>query len=156
LGALGVRFTALVACAALLGGPAFAAEVPVVSVARGSSSGLTRPMRTVVRTSARWTALWKQHAGTAEPPAPRPEVDFLREAILAVALGERPTAGWAVEITRIERIGTTTVVHVRESQPAPDALTAQVITQPYHFVRLSRPRGPVRFADEAVAPPPVH
>jgi hypothetical protein len=120
------------------------------TVARGQMSGLDQPARRVVRTPAQWAALWKQHAGTAEPAPPRPPVDFKRDAVIVVAAGRRPSAGWSVEITRVEQLAGTMVVHVRETRPPPDALTAQVLTQPYHFVRVARPRGRVRFADDAV------
>jgi hypothetical protein len=149
---------AVLASALLLAAPVAPAEVRFVTVAQGGASGLRQPLRTVVRTPSQWAALWKEHGRTAEPPPPRPPVDFRRDAVIVVALGPRPTAGWGVEITRIDRLPTETVVHVRQRRPAPDALTAQVLTQPYHFVRVPRPRGAVRFVDEPQTAParPVH
>ncbi|HEY3121668.1 MAG TPA: protease complex subunit PrcB family protein [Vicinamibacteria bacterium] len=144
---------AVLGTALLLAAQAAPAEVRFVTLAKGGSSGLRQPMRTVVRTAAQWAALWKEHGGTVEPPPPRPPVDFRRDAVIVVALGPRPTAGWGVEITRIDRLPTETVVHVRQRRPAPDALTAQVLTQPYHFVRVPRPRGAVRFVDEPETAP---
>jgi hypothetical protein len=138
---------AMLAVVILAAAPA-SGPVAFVTVARGAMSGLDQPSRRVVRTTAQWAALWKQHAGTAQPAAPRPAIDFKREAVIVVALGRRPSAGWSVEITRVEHLGAETVVHVRETRPPPDALTAQVLTQPHHFVRVPRPRGPVRFVDD--------
>jgi hypothetical protein len=145
--------------AAILAAAPTSGPVAFETVARGAMSGLDQPSRRVVRTTTQWAALWKQHTGTAQPAAPRPAIDFKREAVVVVALGRRPSAGWSVEITRVEHAGAETVVHVRETPPPRDALTAQVLTQPYHFVRIPRPRGPVRFVDdrgEGVGRAPLH
>ena len=51
-----------------------------------------------VRTAAEWSTLWQQHAGMGKPPA----VDFT-VIVIAVFLGSRQSAGYTVEITRIEK-----------------------------------------------------
>src|SRR5207245_5746591 len=132
--------------------PARAARaIAVETISEGPASGLDRPMRSVIRSAAQLAALWKQHARMEEPAPKAPPVDFSREAVVVVALGRKPSAGYTVKVTRIEQLPDETLVHVRQTRPSPDAVTAQMITHPHHMVRIPRPRGAVRFVDDEAA-----
>ena len=111
------------------------------TVAQGAMSNIEEPRQAVVRTAAEWQALWKQHdPGRAAPP-----VDFSQSMVAAVFLGFRPTAGFTAEITAVKTEGKGTVVEYRERRPAADAFVAQVITSPFHIVRLPLSAGSVEF-----------
>ena len=68
----------------------------------------------------------------------RPSVDFTREVVVAVFMGTRPTAGFTIEITRVRVEGPALVVTYKETRPAPDGVTAQVLTSPFHIVAVPR------------------
>ena len=113
----------------------------LVTVAQGPMSNIEEPRQVVVRTTAEWQALWKEHdAQRAAPP-----VDFAQSIVVAVFLGTRPTAGFAVEITAVKAEGSRAVVEYRERRPARDAIGAQVLTSPFHIVRLARTSGSIEF-----------
>ncbi|HEV3485198.1 MAG TPA: protease complex subunit PrcB family protein [Vicinamibacterales bacterium] len=95
----------------------------------------------VVRTAADWAELWKEHTGTANPPA----VDFTRTMVVAVFAGMRPSGGYAVEITQIEKTDAAIVVTYRERKPGPDDITTQALTFPFHIVRTDAHAGDVTF-----------
>jgi hypothetical protein len=119
-----------------------AAQAPAMTfttIARGESSRIEESREAVARTAAEWSALWKAHGG--KPPA----VDFSRAMVVAVFLGSRPTAGHAVEITRIEKRDADLVVTYRERRPAADEMAAQMLTAPFHVVRTETHAGRVRF-----------
>ncbi len=115
--------------------------LPFTTIARGDHSAIEEPRELVVRTAAEWSALWKRHAGDAKAPA----VDFARAMVIAVFAGSRPTAGYNVEITRVEKQADAVVVIYRERRPTPDEMVAQVLTAPFHIVQTSPESGPVRF-----------
>ena len=114
------------------------------TVERGGQSGIETTREVVVRTEAEWTALWKQHA----PGRKRPPVDFTGSMVVGVFLGSRPTGGFDVEITRVERQGADLVVSYLERKPDPSDIVTQIITMPYHLVATERSDAPVRFARE--------
>ncbi len=65
--------------------------------------------------------------------------DILRSAdasFLVVYAGERPTAGYSIEISRIVDQEGVTQVTVRETMPGEDEMVAQVITYPFDIVKL--------------------
>jgi len=65
--------------------------------------------------------------------------------IVAVFLGNRPTAGYGVDISRVRDDQGTLVVQYRETQPGPDQITAQILTSPYHIVAVPKHAGAIRF-----------
>jgi hypothetical protein len=65
--------------------------------------------------------------------------------VLAVFLGSRQTAGYSVEITRIEKLDKDLLVTYREQRPAGGDMVAQMLTSPFHIVRTDPHSGPVRF-----------
>jgi hypothetical protein len=112
-----------------------------VLVTAALSAAVQGPGWITVRTAAEWQALWKQHASEGTPPT----VDFNQSTVVAVFLGSRPTTGFAVEITAAKTEGTRTIVEYLERQPPRDAIVAEVLTSPFHIVRLPRTAGPVEF-----------
>jgi hypothetical protein len=110
------------------------ASLPMRSLDQGQESAIDAAKQVSARNADEWDALWKQH-GSGRP---RPSVDFSKEVVAAVFLGSRPSAGYSVQIVRVRQDGGALVVSYRETRPAPDALTAQVLTSPYHIVAIPK------------------
>jgi hypothetical protein len=104
-------------------------------------SGIDRGEQVVARTAAEWDALWRRHAAGR----PVPSVDFSRDMVVGVFLGSRPTSGFGVQITAVDRVADALVVKWAEQSPGPDQMAAQVMTAPSHIVTVARHTGPVRF-----------
>jgi hypothetical protein len=137
-----VLLASATACAAI------AVTVPFTILAQGIASGVGQPTQIVVRSQSDWAALWSRHARTqlASPPPP---VDFSRDMVVALFMGERPTAGYAIEVTRIERTDAGLAVHYRATGPDPAAMNAQVLTRPFQLIRLPRVDDAVTFVAES-------
>lgn len=117
---------------------------PMTTVAKGAQSGVESPRQVVVRTEAEWATLWQEHARD-QHPHPQPNIDFTREMVVGVFIGTRSTGGFGVEIVGIREDRGSLIVDYRETRPGRDRITAQVITAPYHLVRIPRFSGEVRF-----------
>ena len=61
-----------------------------------------------------------------------------RYVLICAFQGLKPSAGYDIEITKIERGEDTVTVKVRISKPKPDEITAQVLTSPYHIVKVKK------------------
>jgi len=127
----------LLALTLVLQGPA----ATVTTLAHSTGSFIDKPRQAVARTPAEWAALWKEHAG----PAPAPKVDLSKATVVAVFLGDRMTAGYAVNIIGTRRDGAALVVQWAERMPAADRMTAQVITSPAHIASIPAFAGEIRF-----------
>lgn len=114
---------------------------PVRTVGKGPMSAIDEPRQVTVRSAAEWSALWKEHGATA----PLPAVDFSREAVVGVFMGSRPSAGYAVEVIRAVGNSGSLVIEYVETTPSRDAITAQILTAPYHLAAIPRHDGEVSF-----------
>jgi len=120
---------------------ASASSVPVRSIEKGTQTFIDVSRQVTAHTAEEWSTLWRQHA----PNRPMPTVDFSREMVVGIFAGSRSTAGYSIEIVSAEVLQGTLVVRYRETSPGRAAVTAQVITTPYHLVAVPKRDGPVRF-----------
>jgi hypothetical protein len=114
---------------------------PMRTLDQGSQSGIDEARQVIVRSASEWTALWRVHS----PDRARPDVDFSREMIVGVFMGSRPTAGFAIEIRGTRESGGVLIVQYRETLPPARAMTAQILTMPYHLVAIPTRPGEVKF-----------
>ena len=96
----------------------------------GIESALQKRTAIVVRSEARWRALWR-NLTAGDNPRELPPIDFSREMLLVAAMGPRPAGDDRIRITSVGATGTTLVVQVSErvgegrcnvSDVAPEAL----------------------------------
>ncbi|MBL0350279.1 MAG: protease complex subunit PrcB family protein [Elusimicrobia bacterium] len=131
------------------GGPIAGFRIPAKTAVplewRGDDSGVLQFRTVVVRDAAAWKTLWAEHAALRVPPPPPPAVDFSREMIVGVFLGQKPSGGFEAGLadTREEKGGLT--VSYREVTPDPDQSQITVLTAPYHLRVVPRTAGAVRF-----------
>lgn len=121
----------------------------------GSRSGVQAAQTVVVRTDAQWRALWSRHAGSQEAPA----VDFSKEMVVGVFLGQRRRAGYSVELKVVELPGfcdetgsqpASLLVIYAEKKPQGGSVAAEVVTTPYAFLKVPK-RPAVQFERQSAA-----
>lgn len=107
----------------------------------GSQSRSDQPATWVLRNDAQFQRYWSQyHVGRA--PA---GVDWNKEMLIAVHLGQRNNGGTRFAVEKIERVQGTVVVRTVEIPPARGMMTPQVLIQPWAIVRLPPQAGNIRF-----------
>lgn len=120
---------------------ALAADPAVTTLMRGPMSPVEDSMQVVARTAAEWTTLWKSHASAQTEPA----VDFSTDMVAAVFMGTQATGGFSVEIVATRREADALIIEYVERRPGRRDVTAQVLTSPFHIVKLPKHAGPIRF-----------
>lgn len=143
-----IALLAAVLAAALAAAPAGAA--PAVDLAfrtveksAGSSSRLAEQRTIAIRSLRKWKQVWRQLHPT---PKKRPTVDFAKRTLILATQGERPNSGYSITIERVVLDAGELTVHVAEQEPDPAVPTCsqlQVITRPYHLVRVRRTDRPI-------------
>jgi hypothetical protein len=116
-------------------------KVIMRTIDKGAQSNVDDAKTVVVRDAESWKKLWQGHA----PDRALPAVDFSREMVVGVFLGSRPTSGYDVAVVGTREDGGALVVEYRETAPPRDAMTAQVLTAPYHLVVVATRGGDVKF-----------
>jgi hypothetical protein len=114
------------------------ARLPIDTIAKGYGSGVREPLQVVIRNQAEWNAFWQRHSATDTNPAPAPIVDFDREMVVGIFLGEKSTGGYEVEIVRAEQSDAAIYFYYREKSPPPGGMVTQALTQPFHLVKVAK------------------
>lgn len=121
-------------------------DLPFRTIVRGYQSGLAHEGVEVARSEGEWRALWNRHASSVIPRPDLPAVDFTVDMVVCVAVGPRPTFGYAIEIESIvSGSDRGLVIRALEKRPAPDAIQSQVMTQPFHMVATPKQTGKIRL-----------
>jgi hypothetical protein len=102
-----------------------------------------------LRTGDEWAAFWRQ----VGRDAPRP-LNMTAEMAVAIALGERRTGGYTVEIVRVYERGGQLVVEYREEAPGPDMMVTQALTAPWVVAIVPRSELPVTAQKAGDSPRP--
>ena len=113
-------------------------RLPIDTIEKGYRSGVRDPLQVVIRSQGEWNAFWKRHSVTNTNPAPAPNVDFDREMVVGIFLGEKSTGGYEVEIVQAERRDSSLYFYYREKAPPLGAMVTQALTQPFHLVRVAK------------------
>jgi hypothetical protein len=122
-----------------------ARDVPFEIVARGQQAvGVTAPDYQLLRTPDELATAWNRAHGAALQAPPLPGVDFDRETMLAVFLGQKPTGGYGAEVRGVTLEGGDLFIDLVETEPGAGSMVTQALTSPWLLVRV--PRGGVSAA----------
>lgn len=116
--------------------------IPYFSIAQGTASGIVDPLEIVIQSGQEWRKLWERHAPSGSAPPP---VDFTTQVVVGLFAGQQPTAGYEVQIVKVDHERTRVTVSYQVRSPSKEALVAQVLTQPFHLIRLPRLSLPIQF-----------
>ena len=124
--------------------------IPFVNIDRGTRSGIREQKLVVSRRAADWRDLWIAHRSGAVTPQDPPIVDFEKEMVLAIFLGEKLTGGYRSEIVSVgeDRASGQLRVVWRQFKPPAGAITTQALTQPFHIVKVQKNDLPLTFVME--------
>lgn len=117
--------------------------------AASSMSGIPERQRLVIDDMESWAAFWTRLHADISPEPPAPIVNFDDRVVIAVAMGQRATGGYAIRIEEITQVGDVLRVVVLETSPGPSCLTTQAFSAPATAVSVPRPVGDVDFEEEA-------
>jgi hypothetical protein len=113
-------------------------RLPIDTIEKGYRSGVRESLQLVIRNQDEWNAFWKRHVSIDTNPPPAPIIDFNREMVVGIFLGEKSTGGYQVEIVQAERRDSSVYFYYREKSPPPGAMVIQALTQPFHLVRVAK------------------
>jgi len=120
-------------------------EVEIKGEWKGYHCGYAEAARLVIKTEDRWKEVWGKVHLLRLPQQDLPKIDFQKELVIAVFMGERKSGGYEIEIRKIIKTEKEIVVEVEEKEPSPESLQSMALTQPYHIVVVKSSPLPVKF-----------
>lgn len=124
------------------------ASIEIEKEWEGYHSGSLSPTRMVISTPAQWKEIWEKIQSREFPIPDAPEIDFNKNMVLAVFMGEQKSGGYEIRITKIIKTEDNILVEVLEKKPSPDSFSAMALTSPYHAVLIKKYSLPVKFQDD--------
>jgi hypothetical protein len=121
------------------------ASLLAVSLDRTTRSQVGTARDVVVKDQQSWDALWAGHAGKDAKP---PVVDFSKQMVAAVFLGQRESGCHTTTIDSVTRDDKQVTVRHVDTVPGPATLCTKDLTTPAHLVAIERSELPVVFAKE--------
>jgi protease stability complex PrcB-like protein len=113
-------------------------RLPMGTIEKGYRSGVRESLQLVIRNQDEWKAFWKRHSSIDTNPPPAPIINFNREMVVGIFLGEKSTGGYQAEFVQAERRDSSLYFYYREKAPPPGAMVTQALTQPFHLVRVAK------------------
>jgi hypothetical protein len=109
--------------------------VPFQTILAGSHSLADTASVQLITSDRDWEKTWLVARGRIDPLPARPTVDFKRHYVIAAFMGQRPSSGYHIEVTSIEKQGVVLNVNIMKYE-TPGMLT--VMTSPFTLVRVPR------------------
>lgn len=89
----------------------------------------------VASSDAEYRELWRQHISARSAP---PAVDFARESVVFLLLGQRSTGGWGVEPEAASVNGDQVEIVAPVSKPEPGGVVTMAFSAPFAVVAVDR------------------
>lgn len=119
-------------------------------LARGQQSAIRIPLVRAIADPVLWADLWAALTANQADPPERPAVDFDKETVVVLLLGERRTGGYSVRIEHArERRGEVKVV-VDVERSAQGEMVTQALTSPYFVATVPVAGASVVFSGDDV------
>jgi hypothetical protein len=119
-------------------------------LASGQMSGIRAKEYAVVQTAEELAALWERHCPEGACGKGPPAVEFTTATVLALFMGERPSAGYAIAAEAVEEGATGAIVRVLLKTPGTTCITAAVLTTPFQLLQVPPLTMPVTFIERTV------
>ena len=104
---------------------------------KGFNSRITTQTTTLIDNQNDWVQYYSKLTG--QPPQSAPNVEFMKYKIIAITLGQRPTGGYSLTVTKVGRSGIqSAAVEAVEKTPQRGTAVAQMLSSPYAMVLVPR------------------
>ncbi|MEK7086389.1 MAG: protease complex subunit PrcB family protein [Patescibacteria group bacterium] len=120
-------------------------SVPFTLLVSGSRSKVDSRVNYFITSSDQLNELWKMIDTTSTTP----DVDFSKDAVIAVFAGQQPTAGYAIRVSKVVD-SSSRLVSITIAKPDGDCMTGQSLTAPYEIVVVPITALPLAHEDLSV------
>ncbi|MFD0862410.1 protease complex subunit PrcB family protein [Sungkyunkwania multivorans] len=74
---------------------------------------------------------------TRRPGYPLPNIDFDKEMVVILCMGQKNTGGYSIDIDSVEELEGTRRIWVRENGPGPNDMATMALTEPFCIVKMT-------------------
>lgn len=119
-----------------------AARISHKVVDQGFYSGVNSNRNVVVKDQSSWMGLWQEHN---KSNANIPNVDFSKNMIVGLFMGQRPSGCYAIEDVNVWRAAGKIQITHHDRNPGPTIDCAMSLSAPFKLIEIPRSEDPVEF-----------
>lgn len=118
-------------------------------LAEGDNATVNSADFAVATSDAALISLWNVAYGNQLAQPPLPEVDFRRESVVAIFIGQRPSGGYGITLEQVTIEDGEVYISLQENEPTEDAITTQALTSPWVMLTVTRPNLEIAWIRDA-------
>ena len=122
----------------LRGAGARVSDRKIIRQWQGIESAIKEKQSLLVNDRGQWQKMWNDGMAAMKPEPVLPELDFAKNKVVAVFMGEQRTGGYNIKISQIQETDENVYIDVVETLPKQGAEVAQHKTSPYHIVVIEK------------------
>lgn len=115
----------------------------VTLLTEGTHGGFNDAQTLVIKDQKGLQKIYTQINMTRRPGLPIPKIDFEKEMVIALFMGEKNSGGYSAKVESVKEKGKEFEIVVKET--APEGVTTTVICQPFYFCKVKRNDGQIVF-----------
>lgn len=120
-------------------------NINYVVIKEGTNSGFTQFGKYFIAKQSAMPIIWDSIYVNYMKQDPLPEIDFEKNEVYLVAMGEQNSGGYKINVESVTETKKEVVVTIVSTKPGKDCMTTSVITYPYQLFLIPKPNKSVRF-----------
>jgi hypothetical protein len=120
-------------------------KISYTTISKGDQAGIQERQQKVIRSKQEYDQMMIQLGSVYTPPPVYPDVDFNRYMVIAVFMGMERSGGFETRVEEVAETVSDVQVIVRDISPGINCMVLDVITYPYHIIRIRKINKPVKF-----------
>lgn len=115
-------------------------------LASGAQSGIAEPMDTIITTEAELDTLWQKHYSYLGVTPETPNIDFKKDVVIGIFLGNQPTTGYWIRMDSLYVNGDQEIVAITmNSGPDSNTVVIDMVTQPFVIASITKTDKHIQF-----------
>lgn len=106
------------------------------TILENSHGGPVKPQIIVAKEASITEEFYAQINKARKPGFAIPEIDYTKEMLIMVCMGEKNTGGYGSSIYSVVDKGSYVEITIKDTTPEKGAMTTMVITQPFYIAKL--------------------
>lgn len=125
-------------------------DIEIVEIADGSYGDTFRDQNIAIRSEKEYKSFWKELYEKRDPTPKRPSIDFSKNILLFTIRKQKPTGGYATQISKAVKTDNELAVKITNTDPGDNCMTTQALTTPFQLVKVKKVDKPIKFYEKTV------
>lgn len=119
--------------------------IDFVVIKEGDNSGFTEFGKYYIAKQTGMPIIWDSIYKNYMKKDPIPEIDFEKNEVYLVAMGEQNSGGYSIKVESVKETKKEVVINIVSIKPGKECMTTSVMTYPYQLFLIPKPNKSVRF-----------